>query len=304
MAQQQAQAQQAQAQRAPAQQAQAQQAQAQLTAQQQAQLRAQQQRAQLLAQQQAQAQQAPAQQAQAQRAPAQQAQTQQTQAQLRAELRAQKAQHWAQRLRAQHWAQQAQAQQAQAQQQAQQQAPAQQAQAQQAQAQQQAQQAQAQQAQAQVQYTGRPFAKRKRSEPHEELESVDTILFDEEESTCSTIVNGFMSRGRPGLEAALRDHHRDIKLRIQSLTLATLAKTKAREVELEKRLTEEKSRANEAEAKSKATSQCVVCKEAPRDTLLTPCNHFVMCATCAYNRTVKNCPVCRRDIEDRMKVYT
>jgi hypothetical protein len=123
----------------------------------------------------------------------------------------------------------------------------------------------------------------------------------------STIVKDFMHRGIPGLKAALHDHYRDIKLRFtQRLAVieTALTKAKAEAAELEKRLTAETSRANEAEAKSEATLQCVVCKEAPCDTLLMPCNHLVTCAKCVCNRTVKKCPVCRNDIRGKIKVYT
>eukprot|EP00959_Pyramimonas_sp_CCMP1952_P210945 4414286-Pyramimonas_sp.AAC.1 len=47
-----------------------------------------------------------------------------------------------------------------------------------------------------------------------------------------------------------------------------------------------------------ATTQCVVCLSAPKDSLLLPCKHMAMCAECtrAVWETSRLCPVCRARI--------
>jgi hypothetical protein len=57
-------------------------------------------------------------------------------------------------------------------------------------------------------------------------------------------------------------------------------------------------------AREDAVSRCVVCMEASRDTLLTPCNHLITCAACAENPCITECPVCRTVIEGRTRVRT
>lgn len=47
--------------------------------------------------------------------------------------------------------------------------------------------------------------------------------------------------------------------------------------------------------------ECVVCMEADRDTVVMNCKHFVMCNACAH--LVQECPICRAQILDRVKVF-
>mmetsp|Transcript_105698 Transcript_105698/g.297292 ORF Transcript_105698/g.297292 Transcript_105698/m.297292 type:complete len:331 (-) Transcript_105698:171-1163(-) len=46
---------------------------------------------------------------------------------------------------------------------------------------------------------------------------------------------------------------------------------------------------------------CVVCLRTPRSVLLQPCMHLALCGECAPQ--VKSCPVCRKDISQRVKVF-
>ncbi len=46
---------------------------------------------------------------------------------------------------------------------------------------------------------------------------------------------------------------------------------------------------------------CRVCWDAPRDTVMQPCNHLATCRTCTHKLT--NCPVCRRRIAGTMHVF-
>lgn len=47
--------------------------------------------------------------------------------------------------------------------------------------------------------------------------------------------------------------------------------------------------------------QCVICLDKGKDILLKPCRHFCVCSDCAFALVV--CPVCRKPIEDREKIY-
>ncbi|OQR67833.1 neuralized protein 4-like [Tropilaelaps mercedesae] len=56
----------------------------------------------------------------------------------------------------------------------------------------------------------------------------------------------------------------------------------------------------------RAAPDCVVCLENPRDTLLKPCCHFVLCSVCAallLQSSLKECPMCRKTIVDLEKIY-
>jgi len=48
--------------------------------------------------------------------------------------------------------------------------------------------------------------------------------------------------------------------------------------------------------------QCKICFDHDVDCLLLPCSHFVSCMICA--RSMDNCPICRRHVDDRRQVYT
>ena len=47
--------------------------------------------------------------------------------------------------------------------------------------------------------------------------------------------------------------------------------------------------------------QCIICLDAPKNTLLIPCNHVLSCEQCAA--CLKVCPVCRRNIEKKIKFF-
>lgn len=48
--------------------------------------------------------------------------------------------------------------------------------------------------------------------------------------------------------------------------------------------------------------QCVVCMDAPRDILLSPCHHLVVCTNCVENLGTE-CPMCRKRIRKTIRVY-
>lgn len=48
---------------------------------------------------------------------------------------------------------------------------------------------------------------------------------------------------------------------------------------------------------------CAVCFEAPREVVMRPCNHFIMCGACS-NRVQGRCPQCRARIRELVRIYT
>lgn len=56
------------------------------------------------------------------------------------------------------------------------------------------------------------------------------------------------------------------------------------------------------DAGDQTTNVCVICIDAPRDTVFLPCGHVACCHTCAEMiRTC--CPVCRSPLRSRQRVY-
>lgn len=63
---------------------------------------------------------------------------------------------------------------------------------------------------------------------------------------------------------------------------------------------------NEGKANIDMDSFCIVCREHYKCVLLLPCKHLCLCQTCHatlrnYNRS---CPICRKNIQRTMKIYT
>jgi hypothetical protein len=48
--------------------------------------------------------------------------------------------------------------------------------------------------------------------------------------------------------------------------------------------------------------QCKVCMSRPADTILAPCQHFVLCSLCCSS--VSRCPICRTVVTNKLPVYT
>jgi len=49
---------------------------------------------------------------------------------------------------------------------------------------------------------------------------------------------------------------------------------------------------------------CVICQDADRNLLFTPCNHICTCKKCGNNPTqLQKCPICRTFIEGRNPIY-
>ena len=48
---------------------------------------------------------------------------------------------------------------------------------------------------------------------------------------------------------------------------------------------------------------CIICMDKEILYLFMPCKHLVSCENCAKNPAVKECPVCRKTIQKRLKTY-
>ena len=59
-------------------------------------------------------------------------------------------------------------------------------------------------------------------------------------------------------------------------------------------------------AKSNSTLVCIICMDRSRDALIRPCNHMVVCYACAtlLLQRRETCPICRKKIDDVIRVYT
>lgn len=51
------------------------------------------------------------------------------------------------------------------------------------------------------------------------------------------------------------------------------------------------------------SNECKICFENPKDMIFLPCGHFCACESCATSPSVKACPICRQNIEERKKVF-
>lgn len=63
-----------------------------------------------------------------------------------------------------------------------------------------------------------------------------------------------------------------------------------------------RSQIGRLQAELEQSRRCVACLDASKDTLLEPCGHLCMCATCAAQ--VRRCPLCRATVRSRRKAYT
>ena len=67
-----------------------------------------------------------------------------------------------------------------------------------------------------------------------------------------------------------------------------------------KRREEERNKTQEQENNKK---RCVICLEAPPSLLFFPCRHVVCCEDCGVLAEIRDCPICRKKIDDKMKIF-
>ena len=48
---------------------------------------------------------------------------------------------------------------------------------------------------------------------------------------------------------------------------------------------------------------CIICMDNEILYLFLPCKHLVSCENCAQNAALKECPLCRKVIQKRLKTY-
>ena len=49
---------------------------------------------------------------------------------------------------------------------------------------------------------------------------------------------------------------------------------------------------------------CVICQDAEKTIVLLPCRHLCLCATCAAQPDVRECPLCRSQIESHLQIFS
>ena len=63
----------------------------------------------------------------------------------------------------------------------------------------------------------------------------------------------------------------------------------------------ENSTISEDERQKLENFKCVICLERDKNVVFLTCNHMVCCEQCA--NIVKDCPLCRKNITSRIKVF-
>ena len=48
---------------------------------------------------------------------------------------------------------------------------------------------------------------------------------------------------------------------------------------------------------------CRICFECPINTVFLPCGHSISCEKCAFKNSLKNCPICRKVLQQKIKMY-
>eukprot|EP01089_Gocevia_fonbrunei_P004978 TRINITY_DN15097_c0_g1_i1.p1 TRINITY_DN15097_c0_g1~~TRINITY_DN15097_c0_g1_i1.p1 ORF type:complete len:154 (-),score=29.19 TRINITY_DN15097_c0_g1_i1:35-496(-) len=59
---------------------------------------------------------------------------------------------------------------------------------------------------------------------------------------------------------------------------------------------------NFQERKRDDSRLCMICMDAEKQIVFSPCGHLVACVECAQQ--LKSCPMCRKDIADRVRVFS
>ena len=53
-----------------------------------------------------------------------------------------------------------------------------------------------------------------------------------------------------------------------------------------------------------AQQLCIICCELPKAVVLMPCRHMCLCETCGHMEKITVCPMCRKQISQRISVFS
>ena len=87
-----------------------------------------------------------------------------------------------------------------------------------------------------------------------------------------------------------------------NLSDEVLARLSGKTARLHRECLLEEARRSAAAAPRPGPTECVVCLERPREIAFDPCGHLAACETCS--RSLGQCPICRRDVEARRRIFS
>lgn len=58
-----------------------------------------------------------------------------------------------------------------------------------------------------------------------------------------------------------------------------------------------------SEAQNSESTKCIVCWDEERTHACVPCGHYVLCSDCAYDFSHKQCPICRKNVDQIIKIF-
>ena len=116
-----------------------------------------------------------------------------------------------------------------------------------------------------------------------------------------TATEGELARAR-GEPAALHSLNAAELEALQRSSLGAQARMReAHEARIQALRQQEESALQEVNENLEATINCSICMAQPKDVLLQPCGHWVLCFACAGQ--VEECPVCRAGITQRLRAH-
>ena len=97
--------------------------------------------------------------------------------------------------------------------------------------------------------------------------------------------------------------HSDIIVKQQARQIETLKKKHAIVVRnLGSQVTNANRFVENLKIKLENIRSCKICFEREIDTLYLPCSHCIACHRCSDHETIKTCPICREEIDSKLRV--
>ena len=87
------------------------------------------------------------------------------------------------------------------------------------------------------------------------------------------------------------------------LSHKTLAELNSLEVQVKRALDRIIKAKEMASSNMEEERVCVICKENSKNVLLMPCRHMCVCGSCGFLDVLVQCPLCREQISERIKVF-